>query len=167
MQQQASPTGSTLASGGVRLAARWREIAEKSHPEQIIDEVTTNAHLHLTGVGWKPVDGLNNYGGGAYWTEAAGKGEPARTATWRSDNPLIGKYRVSIWYGGLDAGGLATDAPFTVVSREGSKTFRIDHTQGGGAWRELGVFEDPLHVRLTNEAGGRILVDAVRFERLA
>jgi len=98
--------------------------------------------------------------------EAAQAGQTPRTATWRSDNPLLGKYRISIWYGGLPEGGLAKDAPFTVLSRAGSKTFPIDQTSGTGAWTELGVFEDPIHVKLTNQAGGRVLVDAVKFERL-
>ena len=65
-------------------AARWREIAARSQPVQIIDEVTTGAHLLLAGVGRKPVDGHGNCGGGAYWTEPAKEGEPARTATWRA-----------------------------------------------------------------------------------
>jgi arylsulfatase A-like enzyme len=147
-------------------AHRWREIAEKAAPLQIVDEVTTGAHLHLTGAGWKTVDGEGNYGGGAYWSEAAKPGETGRTATWRSDNPLIGNYRVSIWYGGLPAGGVAADAPFRVVSKGGTKEFRIDQTRNAGTWQELGVFEDPLHVVLTNRASGRILVDAVKFERL-
>lgn len=148
-------------------AGRWREIAEKAQSTQIIDEVTTGAHLHLTGTGWKAVDGNGNYGGGAYWTEAAKNGEPVRTATWRPDNPLIGKYRVSMWYGGLPEGGAAVDAPVTVVTQAGSKSFRIDQTQRAGTWQELGIFEDPLHVQLTNQAAGRVLVDAIRFERLA
>lgn len=147
-------------------AQRWREIAAKGAPEQIVDEVTTGAHLQLTGVGWKTVDGHGNYGGGAYWTEAAKPGEVPRTATWRSDNPLIGNYRVSIWYGALPEGGVAADAGFTVVSKSGAKEVRIDQTRNAGAWQELGVFEDPLHVVLTNRAAGRILVDAVKFERL-
>jgi arylsulfatase A-like enzyme len=147
-------------------AGRWREIAEKGAPVQIVDEVTTGAHLQLTGPGWKPVDGNGNFGGGAYWTEAAKPGETERTATWRSDNPLIGDYRVSIWYGGLPEGRVAADAPFTVVSKSGAKKFPIDQTANAGKWQELGVFEDPLHVILTNRAGGRILVDAVKFERL-
>jgi arylsulfatase len=147
-------------------ARRWREIAEKAAPSQIIDEVTTGAHLQLTGTGWKTVDGNDNYGGGAYWIEAAKAGETPRTATWRPDNPLIGRYRISIWYGALPEGGLAADAPFTVTTTAGSRDFAIDQSKQGGAWQELGVFEDPLHVVLTNRASGRILVDAVRFERL-
>ncbi|MCL4402595.1 MAG: hypothetical protein M1436_08045, partial [Acidobacteria bacterium] len=145
----------------------WQEIVRKSAPVSIVDEVTTGAHLQLTGIGWKPVDGNGNFGGGAYWTEAAQAGETPRTAVWRSDNPLLGRYRISIWYGSLPEGGVAANAPFTVVLRNGSqKAFQVDQTRNAGAWQELGVFEDPLHVRLTNQAGGRILVDAVRFERL-
>ena len=47
-----------------------------------------------------------------------------------------------------------------------ARRVRIDQTRNPGTWQDLGVFEDPLHVVVTNRAGGRILVDAVKFERL-
>jgi hypothetical protein len=62
--------------------------------------------------------------------------------------------------------GAATEAPFTVHTRQGSKRFTVDQTANSGAWRELGVFEDPLSVTLSNAANGRVIVDAVKFERL-
>ena len=85
---------------------------------------------------------------------------------WRPDNPLLGHYRVSMWYGGLAEGAVASDVPVIVTTRTGAKELHVDETQHQGEWRELGVFEDPLNVSLTNAANGRTIVDAVQFERL-
>lgn len=144
---------------------KWREIAAKSRPVLIIDEVTTGSKLNLTGTGWQAADPADAFGGGVFWCEPRKAGEPERVATWRPDAPLLGRYRVSIWYGTL-AGGAATKAPFTVTTPKDTQRFVIDQTAHCGSWQELGVFEDPLNVKLSNIANGRIVVDAVRFERL-
>jgi len=141
---------------------RWRAHAPNKY---IVDEVTTGAHFQLSGNDWKMADQKGNFGGGSYWTEAAKAGRRA-TAMWRSDNPMLGRYSVSIWYGGLPGGGIATDAPFIVTARKSTKTFRIDQTMQAGVWVELGIFDDPIAVTLTNEANGRVIADAVRFERV-
>ena len=146
--------------------AKWREIVARGAPSLTIDEVTTGAHLQLTGTGWHMADQKDNYLGGCFWTEPARPGETARTATWRGDNPMLGRYRVSIWYGALPQGGVATDAPFTVETRGGAKSFRIDQTKKIGQWQQLGAFEDPLRVTLSNQASGRVIVDAVKFARI-
>ena len=123
---------------------KWREIAAKAQPELIIDEVTIGSRLNLTGEGWRMADGNGAFGGGVFWTEAKSAGEPRRVATWRPDNPLLGRYRVSIWYGALAQPGTATNAPFTVVTRKGERRFPVDQSRQSGAWQELGVFEDPF-----------------------
>ena len=79
---------------------------------------------------------------------------------------MLGRYRVSLWYGGLPQGGVATDAPFRIETRGGVKAIRMDQTKNGGKWQELGVFEDPVSVQVSNQANGRIVVDAVKFERV-
>jgi arylsulfatase len=145
----------------------WRELAAHARSEEIVDEVTTGAHLQLTGSGWKMADEEQNFQGGCYWTEAAKPAETARTATWRVDNPLLGRYRISVWYGSVPGGALASDAPFSVTTRSGTRTFKIDQTRPSGGWRELGIFTDPYEVTLTNRASGRVIADAVKFERLA
>ena len=145
---------------------RWREIAAKSPPALIIDEVTIGARFQLSGEGWRMADGHENYGGGCYWTEPAKPGEAPRTAMWRPDSPLLGRYRISMWYGSLPEGGLSANVPVTVATRAGPKDLRIDQTQRSGQWQVLGVFENPTNVTLSNAASGRVIVDAVRFERL-
>ncbi|MCL5745349.1 MAG: hypothetical protein M1541_15715, partial [Acidobacteria bacterium] len=101
---------------------KWREIAARSRPVLVIDEVTIGSRLNLTGKGWQSADPKDAFGGGVFWSEPRKAGEPERLATWRPDNPLLGTYRVSIWYGSL-AEGAATQARFTVNSRQGSKLF--------------------------------------------
>ena len=149
-----------------QLLARWADIAAKSPKVHITDEMTIGANMQLNGTPWQMDDNPKDSGGGAYWTEPAKPGEAARTAKWRTDNPMMGRYRISVWHGALAKGSVATDAPYTVKTRTGEKTFRVDLTQNIGAWQELGEFTDPLWVMLTNQANGRIIVDAVRFERV-
>lgn len=146
--------------------AKWRKLVAQGSPMLIVDEVTTGAHLQLHGGGWKMADEPANYLGGCFWTTAARPGEPERTAVWRSDNPLLGRYRISIWYGKLPESRAATDAAYTVKAKNGDKVFHVDQTKNTGGWRELGVFLDPLHVSLTNRANGPVIVDAVKFERI-
>jgi len=145
---------------------RWRKLVAQGPPALIVDEVTTGAHLQLHGGGWKMADEASNYLGGCFWAPAARAGETAKTATWRADNPMLGRYRISIWYGKLPQGGAASDALFTVAAKNGDKSFRIDQTRNTGGWQELGVFEDPLSVSLDNRANGPVIADAVKFERL-
>jgi hypothetical protein len=117
-------------------AAEWREIAARGAPSLTIDEVTTGAHLQLTGTGWNMADQKDNYLGGCFWTEPARRGETASTATWRGDNPMLGRYRVSIWYGALPPGGVATDAPFTVQEAERNRfvSTRRKRSGNGRSW---------------------------------
>jgi hypothetical protein len=144
--------------------ARWKIYV---HPEviQIFDDQTIGGRMQLNGGGWQsdasPESG--NYEGGCFWTEA---GDGSRTAIWRGDNPMIGTYRVSAFYGRPAVGKLATNAPFTIVTEGGSNTVRVNFNEGAGQWNPLGTFTDPRYVSLSNAADGIILVDAVQFERL-
>ena len=79
---------------------------------------------------------------------------------------MLGRYRISLWYGHIPGGKVATNAPFLVKTRTGTKSFTIDQTKNTGAWHTLGEFDDPLNVELSNHANGRVVVDAVKFERL-
>jgi arylsulfatase A-like enzyme len=144
----------------------WRAYAAKSPPAQIIDEVTIGARMQLSGNGWHMADSQDANDGGFYWTEPAKPGESVRTAMWRPDSPLLGRYRISIWYGSLTEGVVASDVPLIVMTRLGPRNQRLDQTRHRGEWQELGVFEDPVNVSLTNTGHGRVIVDAVKFERL-
>jgi len=144
---------------------RWKIYTQ---PERvvIVDDVTTGGRFLISdGQAWRsdenPASG--NYDGSSFWTKA---GDGSRTAIWRGDNPLIGTYKVSIYVGHPNVGILATNAPYKVVTAEGTKTTTVDLQQDAGQWRPLGIFRDPRYVELSNAANGAVVADAVRFERI-
>jgi hypothetical protein len=62
--------------------------------------------FRLTGGGWHSDTAPQNgdYGGGCFWTE---KGDGSRTAIWRNDDPMLGTYKISVYYGRPAVGNLA------------------------------------------------------------
>ena len=150
-----------------QLLKLWEQFAAARGATDIVDEVTTGAHVQLTGTGWQMADDPSCYKEACYWSEPAAKGGKPKTALWRTDNPLLGEYRISIWYGCLPQGGMATDVPFTVLGRDGrTETVRVDQSKDAGAWREIGMYRNPINVSLSTAASGRVVVDAVKFERI-
>jgi arylsulfatase A-like enzyme len=144
------------------LEERYRATAPRS---PVIDELTTGGNLHLNGIGWLPVDCDTCYLKRAYVTDGIAAGETPRTATWRTDNVMRGLYRISIWFGAVP-GGLSSEIPVTVQTANGPVPFRVNPARNPGAWQELGTFEDPVSVTLTNETRGRVMVDAVQFDSI-
>lgn len=104
-----------------------------------------------------------NYGGASFWTEA---GDGSRTALWRGDSPLVGKYKVSVYNGLPKVGPLATNARYKIVAEHETQTVTVNQQQGAGQWHLLGTFENPRFVELSNAANGVVVADAVRFERI-
>jgi hypothetical protein len=90
---------------------------------------------------------------------------------------MLGTYKIYIYYGRPEAGRLATDAPFTIVSGPPAlgrvaadvrrQTVHVNFNQGVDKWHLLGTAENPRYVEETNAANGAVIVDAVRFERIA
>src|ERR1051326_1166171 len=142
----------------------WSQVASKT-PVTVTDNVTTLANLHLTGPGWQIFVDPASYSGRSYWAEKMGLDQNMRTATWRTLNALRGHYRISMWNGGIPDGVQATDVPVKVRTRAGTTTLQLDQTNRGN-WKVLGEFDDPISVMITNEASGRIVAGAVKFERL-
>jgi len=148
---------------------RWRQRAI-SFPEIIVDEVTIGARLQFFGASYDDIaswvkisNGGNNYRDACYWIKP---GDGSKGALWRSDNPLLGTYNIYVWYGTLPQGRSATNAHFMVSTPNGSWTFIIDQNKNIGKWNLLGEFKDPLCVKVTNEADGPVIIDAVKFERI-
>jgi arylsulfatase len=144
---------------------RWRIYTA---PQDIvtIDDIMVGAAFDLTNrQEWhsdqSPASG--NFRGTSFWTEG---GDGSRTALWRSDSPLIGKYRVSVYAGAPQVGRLATNAPFKIITGHGTQAITINLQEGAGTWRPLGVVDDPRYVELSNAANGIVVADAVRFERI-
>lgn len=130
-----------------------------------VDEQTIGARFQMDGKGWRSDVSIQsgNFDGGCFW--AAG-GNGSDYAMWRSDDPLIGTYKISVFFGHPPVGRLAGNAPFTIVTAEGSRTVRVNFNQHPGQWHTLGTFANPRYVRLTNHADGIVIADAVRFDRL-
>jgi len=103
-----------------------------------------------------------NYEAGCFWTES---GNGSRTAVWRNDDPMLGEYKIYVYFGHPSAGRLATDAPFTVVTDAGSTTLHFDFSRGAGEWHLLGSFHNPRYVKMTNAADGAVIADAMKFVR--
>jgi hypothetical protein len=143
---------------------RWR-IFTAGEREIIVDDQTIGARFLLAGGGWHSDVAIEsgNYETGAFWVEG---GDGSKAAVWRSDDPMIGAYRISVFYGHPSIGRLAASAPFTLVSESGAKTVLVDFNHDAGEWKVLGVVNNPWYVKLTNAADGAIIADAVKFERL-
>lgn len=119
----------------------------------------------MDGRGWRSDVSIQsgNYDGGCFWT-APGSG--SNYAIWRGDDPLIGTYKISVFFGHPSVARLADNVPFTVVTASGSTIVHVNLNQGPGQWQALGTFTNPRYVRLTNQANGVVIADAVHFERL-
>lgn len=143
---------------------RWR-IYTAPEKTTIVDDQTIGGRLLLTGGGWRsntaPESG--NFAGGCFWT---GKGDGSRTAVWRNDDPMLGTYKIYVYYGYPAVGSLATNAPFTIVTNSGRETIHVNFNHGAGEWQLLGTAKNPRYVQETNAADGAIIVDAVKFERV-
>lgn len=119
-------------------------------------------HYQLSGRAWSMDHAQNNYRHFAYW---APSGPADASVIWRSDTPLIGDYRISVWYGSIDQPDVkvATNADFCVHFKGGSLSFSIDQNLNRGEWRTIGVFHDPTYLELTNRANGAVVAGAVKF----
>ena len=153
------------ASLADRMATWDRYAADPRARETVTDDQTTGGKILITGAGWhsdeSPASG--NFEGGCLWTKS---GDGSRTAVWQSDDPLIGNYKVYVYYGHPSVGTLATNARFTIGTDHDTGTAIVDFTQGAGDWHLLGTFRNPRYVHLSNAANGVVLADAVKFERI-
>ncbi|GAG11187.1 unnamed protein product, partial [marine sediment metagenome] len=146
------------------------QLWQQTTPQKIIvDEVTIGARLQFFGTDYddmaswvKMSDGENNYRNACYWIEP---GDGSKGALWRSDNPLLGTYNVYVWYGKLPQRHSASNVHFTVITRQDSRTFDVDQNKNVGKWNLLGKFEDIFYVKVTNNANGPVIIDAVKFEQ--
>lgn len=145
------------------LRARWRRFTELEKAVTV-DDQTIGGRMLLTGRGWHSDEssGAGYWEGGCFWTE---RGDGSRTATWRGDDPFVGRYKIYVYYGKLPGGHVATNAPFIVTTEAGQETMRVNFNENAGKWNLLGTFENPRTVMVTNATDGRIIADAVRFER--
>lgn len=151
-------------------------------PDVIVTNSAIGGRFMFTGEGWHSdtAPSSGNYDEGCFWIE---QGDGSRTAVWRTDDPMIGTYKISIYFGRPLVGRLATNAPFTVVTNQSpergvtgwpfapamrtSETVRINFNERAGEWHVLGLFQNPLYVSLSNAADGAVVADTVRFEMVS
>jgi len=144
----------------------WRRYSQDPWvKEQIADDQTIGGHMLIKGGGWHSDESATDasYAGGCLWIEG---GDGKRTATWRVDNPLIGEYKVYVYYGHPAVGELATSARFTIGTDSKAGTATVDFTHGAGEWNLLGTFKNPRYVQLSNDGKGAVIADAVKFVRI-
>lgn len=119
---------------------------------------------------WTKLTGVG-YSNNAQWS-AAGSGA---TATWTFSGLAPGQYKISAtWFGSALN---ATDAPFSISSGAQSlASVRVNQqraastfTSGGVGWQNLGtvtIIGNTISVRLNSSAGGRVIADAIRIQRV-
>lgn len=105
---------------------------------------------------------------------AAGAGEAS--ASWLFGNLKPGTYRVSATW--VPHPNRATNAPFTILDgasmvgqvKVDQRQAPVSRTSLGADWQDLGsshtITGDALTVRLTNNADGYVIADAVQIEQL-
>lgn len=145
---------------------QWRRYAQDPWVKELVtDDQTVGGHMLITGGGWHSDESPAgaSYDGGCLWTEG---GHGNRTATWRVDNPLIGEYKIYVYYGHPSVGVLATDARFTIGTDGDVRTASVDFNRGAESWNLLGTFKNPRSVQLSTAANGVVIADAVKFERV-
>jgi arylsulfatase A-like enzyme len=110
---------------------------------------------------WKPI----HDGADGFWAEP---GSGGAYIIWRTDQPLVGTYRIGVRYQnpGVVQGRLATNATFLVKFGALTQSFSVDENQHQGQWNWLGYFHDPISVKLTDRADGPVIVGSVRFLRV-
>ena len=110
---------------------------------------------------WKPIqDGI-----GGFWAEP---GAGNAYIIWRTDQPLVGTFRIGVRYQSPAPGQhkLATNATFTVRFGALTQSFTVDENQNQNKWNWLGYFHNPISVKLTDWADGPVVAGSVRFLRV-
>jgi hypothetical protein len=105
------------------------------------------------------------YGGDV---QAVHAGNGAKSATWTPNLPKPGKYRVYARWSAHP--NRATNTPLTVSFEGGNETVRVDQQTNGDQWNLLGTWTffagESGHVKMTDQANGYVIADAVMFEPL-
>ena len=119
--------------------------------------------------------GFTPYTGQGYQNDVREGHNASQQATWTLSGLSPGQYRVSVtWTSWTNR---AADAPFTVLdgftvlgtARVNQQAPADDCSDHGVGWKDLGVYEilgNTLNVRLTGDANGNVIADAVRVLRV-
>src|SRR5205823_3565983 len=105
-----------------------------------------------------------NYYGDDYQLHEPGDG--TASFSWEASLAEAGTYDVAAWW--TAAADRAADAPFTVHTRDGDRTVRVDQRASGSQWVSLGAHDfdaGPARATLADTASGVVIADAVRFRQ--
>lgn len=129
----------------------------------VVDDMSGDGAFTTEG-SWLPGQSGNDYDRSLRW---AAKGTGESKAWWRPSIPKAGTYAVYVWYGNDPAKDHASNAPYTVGYKGGTKEFRVNLKQGTGQWMLLGEFPFAKgtkgYVMTSNDANANVVADAVKF----
>ena len=147
----------------VSILGNVEDKREEESEAIIIDNTSGEDSFKIEGE-WFGANVGGGYLGNLMWAKN-GKGECK--AIWTPDLPKDGAYQVFVWYGMDVNDDHATNAPFTIYYKEGSKEIKVNLKKNSMQWYLLGefVFEKGKkgYVTLTNAADQNIVADAVKF----
>ena len=134
-------------------------VAVLTHNAYVLDNAGTGVSLVGT---WPLTQNVNGYGF-SYLSHAAGTG--TNSVTWTPALASGGSYRIyARWTDGADRAGNAT---YQITHTGGSSNVTVNQQQQGGQWNLLGTFTltpgAGHNVRLTDNANGTVVADAVKF----
>jgi hypothetical protein len=160
--------------GAIETTA-WAEFAEPARGVAMSDRVRADAPAEVIvdasddgtvtpPAGWNVSRNVAGYHDTGYLYHERGDG--TGVYTWQAQLPEAGTYEVAAWW--TSAQDRATDAPYTVVARDGAHTVQVNQRDRGAAWVSLGEFPfaaGPARVSLSDDADGVVVADAVRFRQ--
>jgi hypothetical protein len=160
--------------GAIETTA-WAEFAEPARGVAMSDRVRADVPAEVVvdasddgrvtpPAGWTASTNVAGYHDTGYLYHERGDG--TGVYTWQAQLPESGTYEVAAWW--TSAQDRATNAPYTVVARDGSHTVRVDQRENGAAWVSLGEFPfaaGPGRVSLSADANGVVVADSVRFRQ--
>jgi hypothetical protein len=132
-------------------------------PWEVITTAGPAAGTFAAGAGW-------NQKAGIFWTKVASAVSPsAPPAQWTTTLPIGGSWDVYVRWPG--AKGRTTKAAYEIVGSDGAQTVTVSQRTQSGGWHRLGRYpfgtastkSPSAVVRLTGQAPGTLVADAVRF----
>ena len=145
---------------------KFLKIEEKPKTDEIIVDNRDSRDWFTTEGSWNVGVGGEDYDKDVSW---AVKGTGDSTAIWQPVLPESGTYRVFMWHGADPNNDHATNAPVTIKHKKGEETITVNFKEDYGQWNLLGEYKfkkgSDNYVKISNDADGNVLADAVKFVR--
>ncbi|SFI82645.1 golvesin C-terminal-like domain-containing protein [Thermoflavimicrobium dichotomicum] len=138
-----------------------RQTAKKLTPKQIIVDNRSTKNVRIGQ--WNTQAQKSSKYNDGYEYSSEGKG--SHQFVWNFRLPVSGTYRVFVWY--PDEIGQATNAPYTIYTKNGAVTKEVNQRENGGTWVEIGSYEFAFGLNkiiLSNNANGPVIADAIKLE---